>query len=485
MMSAENTPKLGAGTLIAGATALALVLAAMGWWVLRDTDGGASDVPVTLTSPDQLADPSASLGGAHDAPSGAVQTPASPPAPRFDVVRVEPDGSAVIAGQAPAGADVRLMLDDAEVARTEADANGNFVALLSLPPESTSRVMRLMVDGAEDERSPQSVIIGPTAAPMPRSAAAPKVAGSGDAKIAVVPDAAQAVSDILDDESAGRTPGMVSGLPVNSNTSTDTMEPETDHTAAPGSGPDVPQVLLADQDGIRVLQDAGAASGETPLSLDSIAYDAAGMVSLSGRGTAGAEIRIFLDGVQKVNGEIGQDGQWTLALPGVDPGVYALRAEELDATGAVSDTVATPFKREEPALIAALDPVAKESAQKQLPDSGGANASQAVSSGGADQPVTDTPPQSTEGGAIAPTSDKLDPAAVSSDLDMPAVSPLPRPTIVTVQPGATLWAIARDKLGEGTLYVQVFDANRDKIQNPDLIYPGQVFAVPEGQVSDN
>ncbi|WP_422053628.1 LysM peptidoglycan-binding domain-containing protein [Shimia sp.] len=51
--------------------------------------------------------------------------------------------------------------------------------------------------------------------------------------------------------------------------------------------------------------------------------------------------------------------------------------------------------------------------------------------------------------------------------------------IVTVQPGATLWAIARDRYGEGQLYLQVFEANKDKIRDPDLIYPGQVFSVPE------
>jgi len=50
--------------------------------------------------------------------------------------------------------------------------------------------------------------------------------------------------------------------------------------------------------------------------------------------------------------------------------------------------------------------------------------------------------------------------------------------VVTVQPGSTLWAIARDTYGEGTLYVRVFEANRDLIRDPDLIYPGQVFAVP-------
>ena len=55
----------------------------------------------------------------------------------------------------------------------------------------------------------------------------------------------------------------------------------------------------------------------------------------------------------------------------------------------------------------------------------------------------------------------------------------PTVRIVTVQPGATLWAIARDRYGEGELYLQVFEANKDKIRDPNLIYPGQVFTVPE------
>ncbi|SFR47196.1 hypothetical protein SAMN04488002_2154 [Litoreibacter janthinus] len=53
-------------------------------------------------------------------------------------------------------------------------------------------------------------------------------------------------------------------------------------------------------------------------------------------------------------------------------------------------------------------------------------------------------------------------------------------TAVTVQPGFTLWAIARDRFGAGEQYVRVYEANRDLIRDPDLIYPGQVFALPEG-----
>jgi nucleoid-associated protein YgaU len=52
-------------------------------------------------------------------------------------------------------------------------------------------------------------------------------------------------------------------------------------------------------------------------------------------------------------------------------------------------------------------------------------------------------------------------------------------TSITVQTGATLWAIARDRYGDGMLFVRVFEANADNIRDPDLIYPGQVFDLPD------
>lgn len=54
-----------------------------------------------------------------------------------------------------------------------------------------------------------------------------------------------------------------------------------------------------------------------------------------------------------------------------------------------------------------------------------------------------------------------------------------RSGVITVQPGFTLWGIARERFGDGVHYVKVFEANRDQIRNPDLIYPGQIFALPQ------
>jgi nucleoid-associated protein YgaU len=49
---------------------------------------------------------------------------------------------------------------------------------------------------------------------------------------------------------------------------------------------------------------------------------------------------------------------------------------------------------------------------------------------------------------------------------------------VIVQPGNSLWRIARRVLGEGMRYVHIYEANQAQIRDPDLIYPGQVIEMP-------
>ena len=52
---------------------------------------------------------------------------------------------------------------------------------------------------------------------------------------------------------------------------------------------------------------------------------------------------------------------------------------------------------------------------------------------------------------------------------------------VIVQPGNSLWVISRKAYGEGAQYTVIYEANKDQIRDPDLIYPGQVFSVPEDE----
>lgn len=187
---------------------------------------------------------------------------------------------------------------------------------------------------------------------------------------------------------------------------------------APGAKPTAPTVLLATAEGISVLQPGGAGPEVLEsIALDSISYDPEGEITLAGRAVGTGYVRVYIDNSPIKTLKIEADGRWRTPLPDVDTGVYVLRIDEVDADGTVLSRLETPFKREEPALLAAL------------------------------------------GAETAPESGI-------------------RLSLVTVQKGNTLWGIASRTYGEGILYVRVFEANKDRIKDPDLIYPGQVFTIP-------
>ena len=48
----------------------------------------------------------------------------------------------------------------------------------------------------------------------------------------------------------------------------------------------------------------------------------------------------------------------------------------------------------------------------------------------------------------------------------------------TVVAGDSLSKIAKRELGDATKWNAIYEANRDKIKNPDLIHPGQVLTLP-------
>mgnify|MGYP001791047050 FL=1 len=177
-------------------------------------------------------------------------------------------------------------------------------------------------------------------------------------------------------------------------------------------------VLRADATGVEVIAPVLPADAAPEL-VDTVALDTI-TYAPSGEVALGGRastrfVRIYLDDAPVLTAPVQEDGQWRTALPEVDTGVYQLRVDELDDAGRVASRVETPFRREDRAAVAAQIGAVPE-------------------------------------GNIA---------------------------VRTVQPGATLWAIARERYGDGALYVRVFEANRDRIRDPDLIYPGQVFSIPD------
>jgi len=60
----------------------------------------------------------------------------------------------------------------------------------------------------------------------------------------------------------------------------------------------------------------------------------------------------------------------------------------------------------------------------------------------------------------------------------PAAAPAGAATY-TVKPGDTLSAIARQFLGNSNAYMDIFEANRDQLSDPNKIKPGQVLKIPQ------
>ena len=50
----------------------------------------------------------------------------------------------------------------------------------------------------------------------------------------------------------------------------------------------------------------------------------------------------------------------------------------------------------------------------------------------------------------------------------------------TVKAGDTLSKIAKEHLGDGNAYMDIFNANKDLLSDPNKIQPGQVLKIPQG-----
>ncbi len=64
----------------------------------------------------------------------------------------------------------------------------------------------------------------------------------------------------------------------------------------------------------------------------------------------------------------------------------------------------------------------------------------------------------------------------SSESERPVV--LPEVKSYTVAKGDSLWAISKKLLGDGSRWPEIHALNKDKVSNPNRIYPGQVLTIP-------
>ncbi|ANM09896.1 MULTISPECIES: Ig-like domain-containing protein [unclassified Rhizobium] len=103
-------------------------------------DGGAKALAIIQSLPENIADALAAIAKAEAALTGAPEPAAStaaanagPKLPAFDVLRVEPDGSTVIAGSAEPNGKLEVLDGEKVVTTANVDASGDFAAVLDDP----------------------------------------------------------------------------------------------------------------------------------------------------------------------------------------------------------------------------------------------------------------------------------------------------------------------------------------------------------------
>jgi len=275
---------------ILGLAGAAIVGAAIGLTYFSDTEPGKETAAV-LRSPDSAAGGPVQ-GGPRSAAEVAVATPqmpdpVTPRKPTFDVVRVNPQGDAVIAGRAMPNAAIVVRDGAIEVGAATADARGEWVVIPKQPLPSGSRELTLSArlrDGTAIQ-SDQNIVV------MVPARTAPQDTGGKTGALAVL----------------------------------------------------VPRVGKA---GSTVIQTPNQSGAPAPVSIDAVDYDTAGNVTISGKAATKVPLSIYIDNRHAASGASDSKGRWRV-VPGdaLAPGTHTLRVDHLGSDGKVIGRAETQFTR--------------------------------------------------------------------------------------------------------------------------------------------
>ena len=380
--------------------------------------------------------------------------------PKLETVRIDDDGTALVAGMAYPGSILEILVDEEVVESITLGQDGNFAVLFDIELKDRPQVISIRsIDGETVLASDETMIVAPKiielaqADPADKQTQKQSEGAENSTEVGVSPkeksettseensssdlaaetdleeetEKAAEANNISNDnvdkaDLINKTPQLAQ--PTEEKIEEDvqqilTQEP-SDSDLIPNTvsnKAEQPTVLLADSEGVKVVQSGKTGPNVmTDVMFDTINYSKDGDVAVTGRGTPESIVHFYLDNSPVASTAVDQTGYWSADLSDVEAGVYTLRLDQLDQSGKVSSRIESPFKREDRSVLV----------------------------------------------------DQM------QDIASPA-----RINVITVQPGNTLWAISRERYGRGILYVQVFDANKDKIRDPDLIYPGQIFDLPD------
>ncbi len=470
------------------------------------------------------------------APANGDAAQATPGAPTFDVLRVEPDGSAVIAGKAQPGAKLEILSNGNVVAQTTIDGSGDFAAVFDnpLPPGDHELVLRSTDISGKATQSEEVATVsvpdgkaGELLAMVSRPGQASRVLAMPEA----APPALQTAQSGQPAAAAGET-GNPAAAPA----------PAAGVTAPPAAG------------------SAPAPTAASSVQVTAVEFEGS-KIFVAGSAPAGSTVRALVDdreigkSVTEASGHFVVEGDVDLAV-----GSHLITVEELNADGSVKLRVRVPFERPQTdqATVAMQAPAASPAATTTAPAENQSTASDRAAfeklrddvakafgilsnlykdqaTPALDQAIAGrsavaiglkslsefrtaaaTEPAFTAfaGGITAKARDLLasveawpnDVAAIGNGIASLAsrltelhitapAAPAPQAPAgpqtfeqaplaesqnsVIIRRGDTLWQISRRVYGQGVRYTTIYLANEDQIKNPDLIEPGQIFGVPK------
>ncbi len=508
--AAERTTAFLRGLPDSAAAAAAQVRRLAG--VFTGTDDGAA----------QQTQPAAPAADAAQSTSGA---------PTFDVLRVEPDGSAVVAGKAQPGSKLEILSNGKVIAQTTIDGSGDFAAVFDnpLPPGDHELVLRSTDASGKATQSEEVATVsvpngkaGELLAMVSKPGEASRVLAMPEAAPSALqpPQAAQpgqsatAAATTTPAPAAGTPAPSAAAAPLTSTVQVTAVEFEGSRIFVAGSAPAASSVraLVDDKE---IGKSTTEASGHFVIE---------GNVDLS----VGSHIitveELNVDGTVKVRVRVPferpQTDQATVAMqaPAATPSAATTTAPAENQSTASDRAAFEKLRTDVAKAFGILSNLYKDQATPAL-DQAIAGRSAVViglKSLSEFRTAAGTEPSFTAfAGDIAAKARQLltsveawpnDVAGIGKGIatlasrlaDLHIIAPpAPAPQApagpqtfeqpplaesqnsVIIRRGDTLWQISRRVYGQGVRYTTIYLANEDQIKNPDLIEPGQIFGVPE------
>lgn len=402
-------------------------------------------------SADAKAGTPATAGDTATAPKApAAPAPAATViAPTFDVVRVQGDGSVVVAGKAAANARVEIVHGSVVLGETKAGPDGTFAIVLDDPlkPGDYQIVLRSTAPNSVVATSEQTAVVS-----------VPEKAGGQVLAMVEEPGKPAELLTVPEPEKRAELPAPATQPAAGQAGGT----PSADAPAAPAPAPQPATTTPA------------STSAETPAKpvagpkvvVEAVEIDGS-KIFVAGRADAGRKVRAYANDILLGDAVTSPDGHFLVeAKRDIPVGQYTVRVDALDADGVkVAARATVPFEREPGEAISAVAPDATKPAQAD------------TKVAAAEQPTT--APASSAGSSAA--SEAAVPETVAPKLQHTDGA-------VIIRRGDSLWRISRRVYGYGTRYSTIYLANQEQISDPDRIWPGQVFTVPdrskEGEPAD-